>query len=230
MTGEKKVRIVTGGTILSKIEGERVLYLLVIFIISVLFPFIIKSYRVKYLSSIIMAIFLSGGMIITIALGIFYTSTLNKGEILSLGFAHIVQYENEWLFSLTSALNLGQPGFWVPLWVLLLSVIGASLFTVLLIVNQIRDRPDHTKLDKADGPDATELAKFQKTIKEIVLHQFYMLFSPLGSVFVYQLLVAGDAANQPVTVAIAALASGPALNIILDKAISKIEEIIGKKK
>lgn len=206
------------------------MYLLVIFIISVLFPFIIKSYRVKYLSSIIMAIFLSGGMIITIAIGIFFTSTLNKGEILSLGFAHIAQYENEWLFCLTSALNLGQPGFWVPLWVLLLSVIGASLFTVLIIVNQIKDRPDFAKLDRTGAAEAQELTKFQKTIKDIVLHQFYMIFSPLGSVFVYQLLVPGDAANQPVTVAIAALGSGPALNIILDKAINKIEEIIGKKK
>ena len=229
MKGEKIVRVNSGGTRLSKIEKDTVIYLLVIFIISILFPFIIKSYKVKYLSSIITAIFLSGGMIITIALGISFTSTLNKGEIVSLGFAHIAQNNNEWLFCLTSPLNLGQSGFWVPLWVLLLSVIGASLFTVLIIVNQIKDRPVFTKLEKTGGPDADELKKFQETIKDIVLHQFYMIFSPLGSVFVYQLLVIGDAATKPVTVAIAALASGPALNLILDRAINKIEEIISKK-
>jgi hypothetical protein len=168
-------------------------------------------------------------MIISISLGISFTSTLNKGEIVSLGFAHISQSNNEWLFCLTSPLNLGQSGFWVPLWVLLLSVIGASLFTVLIIVNQIKERPDFTKLEKTGGPDNEELKKFQKTIKDIVLHQFYMIFSPLGSVFVYQLLVIGDAATKPVTVAIAALASGPALNLIFDRAINKIEAIIGKK-
>jgi len=230
MKGKKIVRIISGGTRLSRIEKETVIYLPVILIISILFPFIIKSYRIKYLSSIITAIFLSGGMIVTIVLGISFTSTLNKGEIVSLGFAHIAQNNNEWLFCLTSPLNLGQSGFWVPLWVLLLSVIGASLFTVLIIVNQIKDRPDFTKLEKPDGPDGEELKKFQKIIKEIVLHQFYMLFSPLGSVFVYQLLVIGDAATKPVTVAIAALASGPALNLILDRAINKIEEIIGNNK
>lgn len=228
MEGEKIVRISSGGMRSSKIEKEKIMYLGVIFLISILFPFIIRSYKIKYLSSIITAFLLSAGMIITIAIGISLTSSISEGETLSLGFAHIAQFKNEWLFLLTSPLNLGTPGFWVPLWVLLLSVVGASLFTVLIIVNQIKERTDFKKLDNVANPDIEELKRFNKVINDIVLHQFYMLFSPLGSVFVYQLLVAAEAANQPVTVAIAALGSGPALNIILDRAIKKIQEVISR--
>jgi len=231
MEGEKNVKIVSEGTRrVSEINKNKIIYLPVIFLISILFPFIIRSNILKYMSSIIAAFLLSGGMILTIAISIAYTSTIGEGETLSLGFAHIAQYKNEWIFLLTSPLNLNEPGFWVPLWVLLLSVIGASLFTVLIIVKQIKERPDFEKLENKVNPDVKELTKFNKVIENIVRHQFYMIFSPLGSVFVYQLLVAAEAVTQPVTVAIAALGSGPALNIILDRSINFIENTIEKKK
>jgi len=230
--GKKIVKITAAGSKRSgEIDYKKIVYLPVIFLISILFPFIIRSNKIKYMSSLIAAFLLSGGMIFTIALGISYISTTSETETLSLGFAHISKFNNEWSFSLTSPINKTESlnkiqGFWVPLWVLLLSVIGASLFTVMIIVTQIKERLDFKEIES--NPE--KLLKFNEIIENIVRHQFYMIFSPLGSIFVYQLLVAAEAATQPVTVAIAALGSGPVLNIILDRAINATENLVGKGK
>jgi len=63
----------------------------------------------------------------------------------------------------------------------------------------------------------------QTSIREIVLHQLYILFAPLGGVFLYQILVLADAVTQPVSVAIAALGAGATLNILLAKAVGSAE-------
>ena len=227
--GEKIMKITDAGTRrVGKIDYRSIAYLPIIFLMSIFFPFIIKSNKIKYLSSIIGAFLLSGGMILTIGIGIYYISSINLAESLSLGFAHIAKFNNEWALSLTSPSNSAD-GFWVPLWVLLISVVGASLFTVSIIVTQIKERPDFSQLDNAN-PDSQKLLKFNTIIEKIVRHQFYMFFSPIGSIFVYQLLVAAKAANQPVTIAIAALGSAPMLNMILDKAINATESLVGKEK
>ena len=67
-------------------------------------------------------------------------------------------------------------------------------------------------------------------MEDIVLHQFYLLFSPLGAIFVYQLLVIADTAGQAVTVAIAALGAGSTLNILLDKAVLASKKAFEKTK
>lgn len=150
----------------------------------------------------------------------------------------------EWIFSFTSpkkALNAdvsaaGVPGsetggnlltdrakmhnnlsaFGAPLWVILLSVIGASISTVSLIVRETKDTLDYEN----------EEDKFWKRIKHIVQHQFLILFAPLGAIFVYQMLVAADAIHKPATVALAALGAGPTINYLLARAINLSKNLI----
>lgn len=220
-----------------KLSVRAVILLPTIFLISMIVPFVrLLSPQWKYGFAITLAFLFTVAMIVSISLGLNYVNTTSdKSEILSLGFASIFHgtyvegVQKEWLLSLTSPQELPDQstnggtniftGFGVPLWVLLLSVIGASLFTVLLIVTEIKDRPNLDKLKK-EPQNAPELNKFRERIEKIVRHQFYMLFSPLGAIFIYQLLIAAEAAAQPVTVAIAALGSGASLNIILDKAVT----------
>jgi len=65
-------------------------------------------------------------------------------------------------------------------------------------------------------------------IKVMLEHQFYMMFAPLGAVFVYQLLVLAEAAGSPVTVAIAAMGSGASLNKLLQVAVQRAGEALDR--
>ena len=55
-----------------------------------------------------------------------------------------------------------------------------------------------------------------------------MLFSPLGAIFVYQLMVAAGAVGQPITVAVAALGAGSTMNLLLDKAVLASKKALDK--
>lgn len=232
---EKTLEVNRAGGIRTKVSAKvnifQIAYLPFIFLLSILFPIILCSNRAKYYCSIIAAIIFSIGMILTISIWISYVSIINPNETLSLGFFHFSHYLNEWVLSLTSPQNIPHSGFWVPVWVMMLSVIGSSLFTILLILKRIEHTPKLFLIDiesKALEANVNEDAKNElpKILENIVRHQFYILFSPLGSIFVYQLLILGDAAGNQTTVAIAALASGIALNTILDKAISLTENLL----
>jgi len=204
-----------------------------IFIISVVLAIVeFKEINLafKYYSSIILAFIFTGFMIAYIVGGL---RTVNRmgleenEEVASLGVASIFygtyvnDIEPQWLFSLTSPsekdINGGasaiSKGFGAPLWVILISVIGAGLFTINIIVEGIKDRVRKMTVDKA-----------RVNIQKIILHEFYVFFSPVGAIFVYQLLVLGGAASQPVTVAIAVLAAGLALNLLLEKALELINK------
>ena len=217
-----------------RIPYNHLVFLPTIFLISIIIPFLRLSARLKYNFSIILAFLFSVALIFAISRGISIVSPSDQGEILSLGFVNIFwgtyvpEAQPEWLFSLTSAMDTASPsGFGVPLWVLLLSVIGSSLFTVLIIVSEIKERPDFDKI-KADPPDEVEVKKFREKIENIVRHQFYMLFSPLGAIFVYQLMVTAGAVGQPITVAIAALGAGSTINLLLDKAVLASKKALDK--
>lgn len=106
-------------------------------------------------------------------------------------------------------------GFGAPLWVVLMSVLGAGLLTVGLIVKEIKERP---------APN--DEAKIQERLQTMVQHQFFILFAPLGAVFVYQILVVGEAASQPLTVALASLGAGASMNVLLSKAVSYSASLI----
>ncbi|HZR20574.1 MAG TPA: hypothetical protein VFE51_25050 [Verrucomicrobiae bacterium] len=99
-----------------------------------------------------------------------------------------------------------------PMWVVFLAVIGAALSTVALIVKEIRSPPSFF------APDPAEL---RERMLILVQNQFFMLFAPLGSIFVYQGLVLGAAASQPFVVGVAALGAGATLNTLLSLAVSK---------
>jgi len=106
-------------------------------------------------------------------------------------------------------------GFGAPLWVLLVSVLGAGVLTMGLIVGEI-----------GDLPDADEADKIRKRLQAIVQHQFYILFAPVGVIFVYQILVVGSAAASDLTVAIAALGAGASLSALVSKAVAYATQVI----
>jgi hypothetical protein len=112
-------------------------------------------------------------------------------------------------------------GFGAPLWVLLLAVYGAGLLTVAMIVSEIQNKP--TAADPQKLPD-----EYRKRMGKVVRHQFYILFAPIGAVFVYQLLVMSDAAAKPVTVALAALGAGASMNLLLEQAVKYTKNLIEK--
>jgi hypothetical protein len=157
-------------------------------------------------------------------------------EVMSLGYGflfqgtYVAEATSAWIFSFTSPAapdpeasdTKVATGFGAPLWVILLSVIGSAIATVSLLVVGTKEPLDYS----AETGDA--LDKFRERIEQIVEHQFFILFAPLGAVFVYQMLVAAEAANKPITVAIAALGSGPVLNYLLAQAINKAKGIIQK--
>ena len=186
--------------------------------------------KVQYYGSVILAFLFTATMILYVALGLRQVNvTGSPDEVLSLGFANIYHgsytrdVEPEWLFSLTTPPGTAEPGtesklahgFGVPLWVLLVSIVGAGVFTIHIVVKQIRDPVDLAKKEEV-----------RERVQEVVKHQFYILFAPLGAVFVYQMLVIAEAAANPVIVALAALAAGAALNLLLDRAMATAENLL----
>jgi hypothetical protein len=142
-----------------------------------------------------LAFFFTRTMIGYISLGLRWVN-LNGGdnEIISLGFANVYrgtyvkEVSDEWLVSLTSPSHQGvSKGFGVPLWLVLVSVLGTGVYTISIIVRNIKDRVDFK-----------DVQKVRDRIEDIVRHQFYILFSPLCAALVYQLLVTAGAANEHV--------------------------------
>ena len=145
-------------------------------------------------------------------------------------------------------------GFGAPLWVILISVLGSAIFTIQLLVNSLKDAIRFDDMLSADFREAAtknanscryvaamESAKkdnenvsdtvcirwhVRKRVKMIIQHQFYILFSPLGAIFVYQMLVSSDSIGHPATVGIAAFSAGFAINNLLRKALSVSEDLL----
>ena len=159
--------------------------------------------------------------------------TDSKNDVLGFGFVNIYNgtyvkdVGPEWLLSLTapsvpSATAPGgnveiSRGFGAPLWVLLLSITGSALFTILIIFRGI--------IEEADFGKPEDVAR---RVEEVMRHQFYILFSPLGAVFVYQIMIVGGLCSQNITVALIALASGVVLSLLLDKALVMAKSILDK--
>lgn len=178
--------------------------------------------RLSHAFSLALAFLFTGSMVVVISLGLdFVNSDEHSGHVLSLGFATLFQgtyvpgESPEWLFSLTAAPREDTEvvqGFGAPLWVLLVAVIGAALMTVSLIVGEISKPPQ---------PGET-----RARVESVVRHQFFVMFAPIGALFVYQILVAADAAREPLTVALAALGAGLALNELLKRAVTYAKSLI----
>ena len=146
---------------------------------------------------------------------VFYDSYVSDGPK-DWNFSLTAPHENAGPGSTTTAAADSGParGFGAPLWVLLLSVLGAGLYTIKLVVDNVRK-----------GSTYTEKA-VRTMAADIIQHQFYILFAPLGSIFVYQFLILAGIGSKPLTVALAALASGIALNVLLKKAWDSVTEIL----
>ena len=250
ITGRGSIKII-------QLDAWTVAYLPVIFIISLIVPFLPLNPRWKYGISIGSAIIFTIAMIAFISVALYNINTnysSDSKDILSLGFASLFQGKyvpgtsSEWIFSFTSSDIVSNSnttgeqvmkGFGIPLWVLLMAVIGAGLLTVSIVVSEIKDHPNFYLLEDAtankvsiekDSPEGKEIMHFGNHLERIIRHQFNILFSPIGAIFVYQLLVMADAAVNSVTVALAAFGAGASLNLIVDKAISYAENAIKIKK
>ncbi len=92
-------------------------------------------------------------------------------------------------------------------------------------MSEIKDRPKFYILEQ-EQPDPKELKKFRSKMERIIGHQFYILFSLIGAVFIYQMLAVANADYNSITVALAVLGAGASLNLILDKAITYPEDAI----
>ena len=114
-------------------------------------------------------------------------------------------------------------GFGAPLWVLLLAVLGAGILTVSLLVEQIGNPPLAKQVEQIGNPPLAK--QIRDRINIVVRHQYYILFSPIGAVFVYQMLVASGAAQTPLAVALTALGAGVAMNVILKYAVTKAKQL-----
>ena len=187
-----------------------------------------KLATLKYYSAVLLSLIFAFTMIGYISLGLRFVNSIDStADVLSLGFANIYQanyVENmggEWVFSLTSPPSLATKdqldrGFGAPLWVILLAVVGSGLFIISLIVKQVKDPiGEHMKREVV-----------RARVQEIVKHQFFILFAPLGAVIVYQLQVTVDAASSTITVALVALAAGVAVNVILERALGMVEALV----
>ena len=116
-------------------------------------------------------------------------------------------------------------GFGAPLWVLFLSVIGAGISTISLVVHEISDPPDFSEAVKNKIARKTLRKRFQVLVE----HEFYILFAPIGGVFVYQLMVLSNVVNEPVTVAVAALGAGFSINALISRAVKSSADLIKSK-
>jgi hypothetical protein len=182
--------------------------------------------------------------------------TLSLGFASIIYNTYVPDVAEDWIFTLSSPLpdSIRQGGagagqadsksgktirsFGAPLWVVLLAVVGSAVLTVSIVISEIKNRPKFWLLDhlyrrdeKDKDPLSTaadqELAEFRNRLDRIIRHQFNILFSPIGAIFVYQSLVLTDAANNLILVAFAAFGAGAALSIILDKAIGYAQGVVG---
>lgn len=185
-----------------------------------------RGKKPKYYTLVILSFLFTVTMIVMIAGALrSINATGTPGDVIALGFANIYRgtyvegVADEWLFSLTApqawAPGHVTSGFGVPMWLLLVSVLGAGLFTIALLIKHVKDPVSFTD-DRG----------YRDRIEELVRHQFYLLFAPLGAVLVYQLLVAAGSANVQVTVALAIFAAGAMVNVILDKAVKAVEAVL----
>lgn len=186
----------------------------------------VRARRAKYYTLVVLSFLFTLTMIALIAMGLRnVNASATQGDVMSLGFANIYRgsyvkdVPPEWLFSLTSPQlwKAGEitTGFGIPLWLLLIAVLGSGVYTIALLVKHVTDQ---ASLDS--DPE------YPKRIGELVQHQFYLLFSPLGAVLVYQLMVAAGLASVQVTVALAIFAAGVAVNAVLARTIKAVQDVL----
>jgi drug/metabolite transporter (DMT)-like permease len=107
--------------------------------------------------------------------------------------------------------------FGAPVWVIFLTVLGAGLLTIILVIQGVSGPPKFEPLDEAE---------VGQRMRAILEHQFFVLFAPLSGIFIFQLLVIAGAAKEPVTVATVILGAGATLNVLLARAVKSAEQYL----
>ncbi|MFM9995510.1 MAG: hypothetical protein ACKVU4_06865 [Phycisphaerales bacterium] len=181
--------------------------------------------RTRYYASLALAVVLMVSMTVTIMVGMSFVSERGgQGDVFTFGFAsiffgshNIKDVPSEWMLSLTTPWSEGDrgiTGFYAPLWVMLVAVVGAGLMTLSLLLTEIRRPPNYET-----EPDVRD------RVQHIIMHQFFIVFAPLGAIFVYQALLAAKAAEEPIAVAIAALGAGATINVLLKLAVDRAQRL-----
>lgn len=219
-----------------------VTFIIIVFLASVLVAFpartVVKPLR--YLSSILLAFLFTAGILAVLSIGLSQLNKSTSTEMTSFGpmivFQHQdssrVQTERQWAVSFSAGFTGNRPeseatdttgtstitgennntsptkGFWAPVWVLFLATLGSGILTVSLIVQEISNRPQFSNQ-----------TKMRDRLGQILQHQFFILFAPIGGIFVYQGLISVGAAGKTMTVALAALGAGASLNFLLKRAV-----------
>ena len=246
---EARFSVGSGGGRPIALPGAQFFSILVLFGVSLLLALIPvptswgwQGQAAKYITAVIIAFFLTFLVLYHLSVGLIRVQEMadtHDDEVIQLGFATIFKGtyveggQPNWQFSLTGAPEPSETspasdsddvaqgdavakGLGAPLWGLLLSVVGAGLYTISLIVGGIQQQFRTIKPEEV-----------RKKIQVIVLHEFYVVFAPVGAIIVYQTMVLSGAANEPVTVALALLAAGLGLNVILNVAVERFAKAMG---
>ncbi|MFO0801698.1 MAG: hypothetical protein U0791_01060 [Gemmataceae bacterium] len=189
----------------------------------------------------VLAIVATVSMVVLVGYGIRWVNEhFEAGQPASFGFVTFHQGTyvkggcTDWLVSLTkpltpaaeaAAVKPAEPvleaGLGAPLWVVFISVLGSGLLTIVLVIGE-------TLVPLPTDNSAESREKVQKRFRGILEHQFFVLFSPLAGIIIYQIMVTAGAAGQPVVVAMAVLGAGAALNGLLARAVKLAEGWIQK--
>lgn len=221
------------------------------------------SRQIRYYALVFLSFLFPFTMLGTISIALrSLNATGNPCEVISLGFANIYygtyvqNVKPEWLFSFTSPTDAvfaeyATQGFGVPLWALLLSVIGETIFTIALLIKHVTkkvhwkdnecnheepvEKKNSGSKDAATEPNAPVLPPHDITDDNtdpdirmglLLQHQFNALFSPISVVFVYQLMVFTETASKHITVALTMLGAGAVVTLLLNKAVKAAENVL----
>jgi hypothetical protein len=227
----------------------------IFFVTCFLVPFLPLSFRWKYFISITSSLLFAFGVMGLIGAGLYhvhsYYSPLH--DTLAMGFGSVFHgsfvegMAPEWIFSLSEKSYIQAESmsaeylissFGAPLWIVFLAVVGAAILTVSIIALEIKDRPNFILMESllvepgetaAANPKPgaqAELEDFRARLQRNIRHQFHILFSPIGAIFVYQSLLLTEAAGNLIAVAFAAFGAGAVVSLILDKAIRSAEKAV----
>lgn len=192
--------------------------------------------QAKYNISVILTLLMCAGVIVVFMEGARVVDTLEQetgSTSVSLGFVQMVKASyfpdrnpDEWIVALTAP--EGETlGFGAPLWVILVSVVGAVLISVGVIIQGLRSRDmvvsggKRKKVPKMDT---------QVEVHKLLKHQLFILFAPIGAIFLYQMMLLTGTAGENLTVGVAALAAGGGLGLLLRKARKAVSKLLDENK
>ena len=218
------------------VSKNECLVLGLIFLVSILVAIVRTKWKwlqqAKYTILVILTLLMCAGVIYVFMEGAKVVDTLEQetgSTSVSLGFVQMVKASyfpdrspDEWIVALTAP--EGETlGFGAPLWVILVSVVGAVLISTGVIIKSLR-----SLAESVSGSTSTEVPKMdiQAEVHKLVKHQLFILFAPIGAIFLYQIMLLTGTAEENLTVGVAALAAGGGLGLLLRKAHKAVTKLL----